>query len=571
MSDAAFSRHYLGREDVLAEWTVIEPYFEELEGRTLDTVQALNQWTLDCSELEAAIDQIGVDRYVRMTCQTDDPEREQAYLEFIESITPRCEPRWQALRIKYASCPHARELPTARFAVYDRSMRNQVELFRDENVPLQVEEAKLCQQYQKISGAQTVGFEGDERTLQQMDLYLERTDRPLRRRAWEASSRRRLEDASKLEALFEELLTLRGRIARNTGAADYREYAFKAKERFDYTPEDCLAFHDSVERAVVPALRELHGRRRQALAVEVLRPWDLAVDEQGQPPLKPFETTDELGALCSQMFHRIAPELGAQFEEMSRGGHLDLASRKGKAPGGYQTTYEEARHPFIFMNAVGLHRDVETLLHEGGHAFHTYAARHDPLMAYRSSPLEFAEVASMAMELLAYDHLDLVYTGEDLRRARRKQLRGVITVLPWIATIDAFQHWLYTHPEHPAEARRDCWLSLRERFGGRESFDGYGQDLALYWLRQLHLFQVPFYYIEYGIAQLGALQVWQNARKDRAGAVRAYQDALALGGSRPLPELFSTAAIRFDFSYDTISPLVDMLMAELDSLADSAD
>ena len=566
MPSPEFPRQYVKTGDTLAEWDEIEPYFNELEARDIGSVLDLNQWLLDCSALQAAIDEVGADRYVKMTCRTDDAEREKAYLHFVEEIAPRCEPRWHALHVKHVSCPHAADLPGPRFEVYDRSVRNQVELFREENIPLQVEEAKLAQQFQKISGAMTVEFDGRERTLQQLGLYLERTDRDLRRRAWERGSARRLQDAESLETIFDELFALRHRIALNTGAKDYREYAFKARERFDYTPEDCLAFHDSVERTVVPVMRAVHARRRDALGVDVLRPWDLAVDEKGRGPLRPFESTDELVARCSTIFHRVDPVLGDQFVGMNDRGYFDLESRKGKAPGGYQTTYEESRHPFIFMNAVGLHGDVQTLIHEGGHAFHTYAARHDPLVAYRSSPLEFAEVASMGMELLASEHLDVVYDGDDLVRARRRQLEDVITVLPWVATIDAFQHWMYAHPEHTSEARRDCWLSLRERFGGLEDFSGYDRELACWWQRQLHLYQTPFYYIEYGIAQLGALQIWCNAREDRRGAIRAYRNGLKLGGSRPLPELFAAAGIRFDFTDDTLKPLVDAVEAELDRL-----
>ncbi|MCK4658090.1 MAG: M3 family oligoendopeptidase [Phycisphaerae bacterium] len=566
MSNPEFPRQYLKPDDTLTDWNEINPYFDELEARRLDSVQDVNQWLLDYSELQSAIDEVGSDCYVKMTCQTDDAEREKAYLHFVEQIMPRCEPRRHALNVKYVSCPHAAELPQARFRVFNRSVRNQVELFREENIPLEVEEAKLTQEFQKISGLMTVQFDECEQTLQQLNRYLEWSDREIRRQAWEKGSARRLGEADAFDDIFGKLFALRHRIALNTGAKDYREYAFKVKERFDYTPEDCWAFHDAVEQAAVPVLRAMHARRREALGVDSLRPWDLAVDEKGRGPLKPFEDTTELIGKCSRIFHRIHTELGEQFDEMCSRGYLDLESRKGKAPGGYQTTYEESRHPFIFMNAVGLHRDVQTLIHEGGHAFHAYAARHDPLIAYRSAPLEFAEVASMGMELLAHDHLEVIYEGEDLERARRRQLEGVISVLPWIATVDAFQHWLYTNPEHTPEARRDYWVSLRERFGGSEDYSGYERELACLWQRQIHIFQMPFYYIEYGIAQLGALQLWCNRQKDRHATILAYRNALKLGGSRPLPELFAAAGIKFDFTYDTLKPLMDTVEAELQSL-----
>jgi oligoendopeptidase F len=439
-------------------------------------------------------------------------------------------------------------------------------LYRDENVPLLTEQTKLAQEYQQTCGAMTVEFDGQERTMQQMAVYAEEVDRGLRQRAWEAATARRLQDRERIEDLFDALFELRAKMAANADLTDFRAYAFRAYQRFDYTPEDCLRFHDAIERTAVPAAREMNARRRRNLGVGTLRPWDLAVDEKGRERLKPFDTVEELCSACGQVFERIDPELGGQFREMKKNGYLDLGSRKGKAPGGYQSTYDESRHPFIFMNAVGLHGDVRTLLHEGGHSFHAYATREEPLLEYRSSPIEFAEVASMAMELLALEHYDVIYAGEDLARARREQLEHIIKFFPWMAIIDGFQHWLYTHPDHDRDERRARWLELHDQFGTDVEFSGHEEARAYLWQRQLHLFEVPFYYVEYGIAQLGALQVWLNARRDRAGAVSQYRQALSLGGSRPLPELFEAAGARLDFSYETIAPLIEAVQEDLAGL-----
>lgn len=561
-----FPRQFVSADDVLDDWSRIEPYFDKLDAREIRDAAELEQWLIDASELAAAIQEVGTDRYVRMTCQTDDEARRAAYLDFIDNIEPKVKPRMHALNVKYAQCSAARDLPAERYGVLDRSIRNSVELFREENVALQTQESKLEQQYQEVSGAQTVEFDGKEQTLQQLAKYSEMTDRDVRRDAWQAGARRTLLDAEKLEDIFDQLVRLRDRMARNADCADYREYAFRAKERFDYTPEDCNAFHDAVERAVVPLLRDLQRQRKESLGVDPLRPWDLSVDVKGREPLRPFESSEQLCNGVSRIFHRVGSELGAQFDEMNANGYLDLDSRKGKAPGGYQATFEESRHPFIFMNSVGLHRDVMTMLHEGGHAFHQFAARHDPLLSYRSSPIEFAEVASFGMEMLGLDCLDEFYDEASLARARRQKFEGIIGLFPWVATIDAFQHFLYTNPAHTREERRAHWLELHQRFGGLADFSGFEDALAYGWQRQLHLFEVPFYYIEYGIAKLGALQVWQRALTDRAEAVGRYRDALSLGGSRPLPELFEAAGARWDFSYDTIAPLMDLVRAELATL-----
>lgn len=563
---ARFARRFIRGGDVLDSWSTIEPYFNALDERAIEDVPALIRWLEDYSELMAAVDEVGTDRHVKMTCQTDDPARKAAFLDFIENIEPKCKPRCHALNVKYTQCASAKDLPGERYRVLDRRIRATVEIFREANVALQTEEAKLAQQFQEISGAQTVTFDGREQTLQQLALYAERTDRSIRQSAWEAEANRRLQDVDALEDIFDQLIALRHKMALNADCGDFREYAFKSKQRFDYTPQDCLAFHESVERVCVPLYRDTQRQRRALLGVDPLRPWDGSVDVKGRPPLRPFQTADQLCDGSSRVFHRVHADLGRQFDEMRERGYLDLDSRKGKAPGGYQATYDEARRPFIFMNAVGVQRDVRTMIHEGGHAFHCYAARHDPLLPYRSSPIEFAEVASMGMELLALDAFDEFYRGEDLARAKRAQLEGILSLFPWVATIDAFQHYLYANPAHTRHDRRREWLRLHDRFGGIADYTGYERALAYSWQRQLHLFEVPFYYIEYGIAQLGALQVWRNARAEFPSAVERYRNALALGGSRPLPELFSAAGATFDFSEPTLAPLMNLVRRELEQL-----
>ncbi len=566
MGEATFPRQFIRPDDVLDVWERIKPYFDQLCDRALETPEDVERWLIDYSELMAALAEVGTDRHVKMTCQTDDEARKKAFFDFLENIDPKTKPRAHQLNIKYTQASASQLLPKTRYEVLDRSIRATVEIYRDENVPLQVEEAKLEQKYQEIGGAQTVTFDGREQTLQQLAVYAEKTDRLMRQDAWEAATTRRLQDKDALEDIFDQLIALRHRIAGNADCADYRAYAFKAKQRFDYTPDDCIAFHDAVERAVVPVVRDLQQKRKDALGVDTLRPWDLSVDVKGRAPLQPFDTVEQLCDRASKTFHRVDPELGAQFDEMQANHYLDLESRKGKAPGGYQATYEEARHPFIFMNAVGVQHDVGTLIHEGGHAFHCYAARHDDMIAYRSSPIEFAEVASFGMELLAMDHLEHFYQGDELARAKRTQLEGIIGLFPWVATIDAFQHYLYTNPQHSRDQRRAHWLSLHERFGGIVDYTSYEDALAYAWHKQLHLFEVPFYYIEYGIAKLGALQVWRNSRHDYASALASYKSALALGGSKTLPELFKAAGANFDFTYETLAPLIALIQSELDQL-----
>jgi oligoendopeptidase F len=560
-------RSFVSADANLADKDQVVSLYQQLFDRPINSVRELEQWLADLSELEAAVDQQYTVLYIRMTCQTDDKERADAYKDFIENVLPAIKPLGDKINRKYLAERKRFDLDARRYEVFDRNTRMDIEMFREENVPLQTELDLLSQEYQTISAAMTVQFQGKERTLQQMAKYLLEPDRPLRESAWRASAERRLKDQDKLDEIYDKMLGLRDRIARNAGCKDYIEYKFRAGHRFDYTPEDCRRYHDAVQRLVVPVYDEIQKKSRSQMKLDVLRPWDTSVDPQGRPPLKPFEKVDKLVSGVETIFDRIDPDLGGQFKTMAGMGLLDLDSRKGKAPGGYQSTLAETRKPFIFMNAVGVNRDVETLLHEGGHAFHSFAAADDPFYPYRHAPLEFCEVASMSMELLGNRHLDVFYTPEEIKRTMFEHLEGIIQLLPWVATIDAFQHWIYEHPGHSREERTQQWLDTYGRFMGSViDWTNLEEFRKALWHRQLHIFEYPFYYIEYGIAQLGALQLWVRARTDLPAALADYKKALALGGSRPLPELFAAAGLKFDFSENTIAPLMDAVLDELAEL-----
>lgn len=562
------ARSFVPAQLNLGDWAQLAPLFEQLETRatSLKTIGELETWLLAWGELSAALDEEASRRYIAMTCHTDNAEAEKAYLQFVEEIEPQLKPRQFKLEQILIAHPLRPQLPRPRYDVFLRDVQNHVDIFRPENVALETEEAKVGQQYQKLSGGLTVTFRGEEKTLVAMGKFLEEPDRPLRQEAWELVAQRRLQEREAFETQFDQLIALRQQIARNAGFQNYRDYAFRQKGRFDYTPEDCLRFHDAVASEVIPALRDLQAQRRSQLGLPALRPWDLSVDPLNRPALKPFTEVTDLVTRTQQIFAQLDPELAQGFQQMQDLKLLDLANRKGKAPGGYQSTLNEARLPFIFMNAVGQQRDVETILHEAGHAFHALATRPEPLLAYRSAPIEFCEVASMSMELLGNEFLESFYPAAEANRARRTHLESIIGVLGWIATVDAFQHWVYTHPGHSRAERAAAWEQLMDRFGGAVDWSGYEHVRAHLWHRQLHIFLYPFYYIEYGIAQLGALQVWANSKQNKAQALRAYKTALALGGSQPLPHLFAAAGCRFQFDAATIRPLVQLTQTELAKL-----
>jgi oligoendopeptidase F len=558
-----YTRRWLPEDLELKTWEQIEPWYRQLIDRPIDSSADLENWLFDVGELNAAVGQEGVERYIAMTCQTDDPEREAAHLAYVREIEPRLKPLWNTIREKYLDSPHRSGLSPDRYHVFDRAQENRRSLYREANIARETAVAELEQQYQKIIGAMTVEFQGQERTPAQMAPFLEEGDRTVRQTAWELVARRRLAEQEALDDLFDRMIKLRVAIAREAGFSGYVDYVYRLRERFDYGVPEAVEFQEAIERVVVPLAREIQEERRRSLGVETIRPWDLAVDPLGRPPLRPFGDVKTLAEGAEAIFASVDPELGQQFAYLRTNNLLDLANRKGKAPGGYQTTLEDDRLPFIFMNAVGLDGDVRTLLHEGGHAFHALASRGEPLPAYRESPIEFCEVASMSMELLGARDLERFYDEDDANRSYRQLLEGIVLILPWIATVDAFQHWIYDHPDHTRDERRRAWTDLLDRFGGIVDWSGHEDARAQSWHRQLHIFLYPFYYIEYGIAQLGALQIWERALTDRAGAVAAYRRALAVGGARPLPELFKAAGIRFEFHEATLRPLMDAIRHEL--------
>ncbi len=550
-------------------WSNVEPLYRELLARELHCRNCLEQLILDRSELDAAVSEAGAELYIQMTCHTDDDAANRAYLDFVENVQPKLREVSFELDRKIALSPHAGGLDVERYRVLLRDLRVAVELFRTENIPIETELTRLDQEYSQICGAMTVQFRGQERTLPQMARYYEEPDRPMREEAWRAVAARRFQDAEAIESIFERMLELRQSLARNAGLENFRDYAFKAKRRFDYTPETCHEFARGVAQVCVPMLRRLMAQRSRDMGVSPLRPWDGQVDPKGRPALRPFEGAAQLMDRTKRVFRRMDPSLAAMFEFLETPNAngstcLDLESRKGKAPGGYQSSRDRMRKPFIFMNAAGLQRDVETLVHEAGHAFHTLLCRPEPIHAYRTEiPLEFCEVASMSMELTAHPFLDEFYSPADADRARRAHLESIIASLCTIAHVDQFQHWLYTTPGHSRRQRREKWVEQSDRLGPGWDWTGLEDYHRTGWHRILHLFGTPFYYIEYGIAQLGALQVWLNYASNPAGAIADYKRGLALGGSRPLPELFRAAGLEFDFSPRIMARLVGEVEREL--------
>lgn len=567
----ANTRQFVAPDLDPSDWDQVEPYFRTLLRRDLPDAPAIEAWLKDYSELSAVMSEYGSRRNIAHACHTDDDAIEKAYLHFVENIAPKLAPLGNDLRDKYLKAPGLSQMDPQRYDILTREWKAAFELFREANVPLQTKVTKLNTEYDKLIGAMLVDYDGKTQTLQQLARYQEETDRAVRQETWELSANRRLQDRETIDRIFQDMFELREQMAANADCENYLDYSWKSWQRFDYSPGDCRDFADAIEAVVMPRVAALDEQRKAALGVETLRPWDGAVDVRGRGPLRPFPSDDPQAMVrgASEIFRKVDPSLAEDFATLKFGPNLDLESRKGKRAGGFQSSLSESKQAFIFMNAAGTQRDVDTMLHEAGHAFHyMWASRAERLTFLTHAPIEFCEVASMSMELMGCDHYGVFYGDEDqAHRAKRKQLEGIIRFFPWMATIDMFQHWLYTHPGHDIAARTDAWKQISGRFTSPVvDYSGYEDTVAHRWHAQLHLFHIPFYYVEYGIAQLGALQLWKKYQDNPAAALRGYRDGLSLGGTKPLPELFAGAGIKFDFTRGTLGPLIDAVAEQLEAL-----
>jgi oligoendopeptidase F len=546
-----------------ASWEDVAPYFDELAARPLDP-STMESWLAEWSRLEELVTEAAAQAMIAYTIDTSDPEKEADHLRFSTEILPKMEERSVELARRLVESGYSTpELDTTL-----KRFRTMIEIFRDQNVPLFAELEELSARYQRITGSIMVEWDGVERPLPQLQPFLKSPDRQVRERAFRAASGPYLSRRDELARLFDRMYQLRTQVAGNSGFANFRDYIFPAKFRFDYTPADCERFHDAIERTVVPAVERVLDARRQRLSLDVLRPWDLAVDPYRDEALRPFQNAGELVGKAKRVFDRVDPLLGREFQTMIDEDLLDLDSRKGKAPGGYCETLHFQGRPFIFMNAVGLVDDVMTLMHEAGHAFHAFASHPLPLIWQRHPGSEAAELASMSMELLTTPHLiepTGYFTRNDARSAWLEHLEDILLSLAHIASVDAFQTWIYTSGQGgDADARDQAWLRIRGRFERGVDWSGLEQERMARWYRQLHIFMYPFYYIEYGIAQLGALQVWRNSLDDPAHAVARYREALSLGAVRPLPEIYRTAGARLTFDTSDIAELVRLVESHIE-------
>ncbi|KAA9332649.1 M3 family oligoendopeptidase [Adhaeribacter soli] len=561
-------RRYLPETFKVTDWNTIEPYFIELRDRNITSAEELENWLLDRSELESVLQEDMGWRYIKMTCDTQNEDATAAFQFFVEEIDPKIAPYDHELNQKLMASPYVANLDQERYRIYLRSVKKALEIFREENIPLNTEISTKQQQFAAISGAMTVTLDGEEMTLQRAADRLKNPDRAIRETAWRTIQERRSQDWEKLDQLYSELITLRHKVATNAGFANFRDYMFAALGRFDYTPQDTFDFQDSIAQVVTPIISGFDRERKAELGLAELRPWDLDVDPSNKPPLTPFKNGSELLEKSIECFYRLDPFLGDCLVTMKNMGHLDLESRKGKAPGGYNYPLDEVGVPFIFMNATSSLRDVVTMLHEGGHAVHSFLTRNLALGAFKHPPSEVAELASMSMELLTLDYWDIFFPDADERkRAIKTHLEGVLETFPWVATIDKFQHWVYENPEHTLAQRHEKWVELFDEFNQKEvSWAGLEQFKTYAWQKQLHLYEVPFYYIEYAMAQLGAVAVWKKFKENPTEGLQGYKNALALGYTKSISEIYEAAGIRFDFSTEYIKSLADFVKGEMGRL-----
>ncbi|WMN12729.1 M3 family oligoendopeptidase [Marivirga salinae] len=562
-------RQFLPKDFKVKDWETLKPYFDKLLEEEINSTQDLENWFAKLSELEAVVSEDMAWRYIKMTCDTSDEKLAASFEDFVRNIQPHIAPYSDKLNRKALASPYLASVKEKEgYNIMIREMEKDVKIFREENIPLETEIASLSQKYGSISGAMDIEHEGKEMTLQQAAVMLQSTDRELREEIYRKISSRRLADKEKLDKLFTELIQLRTKVAKNAGFENYRDFMFASMGRFDYSPQDCFDFHDSVKSEVVPLLDEIAKNRKEKLELDTLRPWDKAVDISGKEALEPFNGADDLTQKTIKVFNKLDPFLGDCLVKMVEMKHLDLDSRKGKSPGGYNYPLSETGVPFIFMNATSTLRDMVTLLHEGGHAVHSFLMNDLELNDFKNPPSEVAELASMSMELITLDYWDIFFDNEeDLKRAKTEHLEGIIETLPWVATIDKFQHWIYENPEHTVAERTKAWNDILDDFSDSiTDYAGLEKFKDSLWQKQLHLYEVPFYYIEYGMAQLGAVAVWKNYKTDPKKGLDSYMKALRMGYTKSIPEVYEAADIKFDFSKKNISELMNFVKEEMQKL-----
>jgi oligoendopeptidase F len=561
-------RFFLPADFALDSWTAVEPFFEDLLDRPITSVAQLHKWVSDLSELEAVISEETGWRYIRMNIDTANAEFAKAFDFLVTEIDPKAATYTDQFNHKLLNSPFVSELSSTGYDIYLRAVRMQIKQFRDKNIPLGTNMQQLQQKFGVIMGAMSIEHNGQNLTLQMAANMLKDTDRELREAVFQKIGAARMAKAKELDDLFHELVALRHEIALNADYANFRDYKLDALGRFDYGVEECKAFHQAIAVECVPLINAMDTERKQYLGVKSLRPWDLDVDPEGRIGLQPFENDEQLISRTIECFNRIRPAYGEYLNLMLKMGHLDLGSRLGKAPGGFNYPLYETGVPFIFMNSVGNVRDLITMVHEGGHAVHSFLSRDLEITAFKSLPSEVAELASMGMELISFDHWDVFFADKaELSRARKEHLSRIISVLPWVATIDSFQHWVYENPNHTVAERDAEWMKIHARFGSSiVDHSGYESELCKMWQKQMHIFEVPFYYIEYAIAQLGAIAVWRNYRANPELALDKYEAALRLGYTRPIGEIYAKAGIRFDFSSEYVRELVQFVWHEYNKL-----
>jgi len=549
-------------------WESIKSYYVDLVGRDLNSKLALEKWLEDRSELDAVLEENAAWRYIKMTIDTANEDLSKDYTFFVTQIQPHLAPYEDQLNAKLAECTFVADFKNNEaFQIYFRSVNSALKLFRSENIPLEAQVNEKSQEFGSISGAQTIVHDGKTLTMQQASMLLKENDEDLRKSVFLKMSDRRKEDIDELNDLYSELIQLRHQIAVNSGFENFRDYKFEALGRFDYTKEDCFNFHEAIKTEIVPIVKRLQQERLRKFGKSKFKPWDLDVDPEGLKPLKPFKNGREMLDGTILLLSKIDPYFSDCIATMAEMKHLDLDSKTGKAPGGYNYPLYEIGVPFIFMNAVGAQRDLVTMVHEAGHAIHSFLTRDLTLTGYKNVPSEAAELASMSMELLSMDNWNEFYSDSDLKRAKKDQLETILKILPWIATIDEFQHWIYENPSHSIAERYQKWNALGVDYGtGLTDWEGFDEVKSAAWQRQMHLFEVPFYYIEYGFAQLGAIGVWKNSQNDFQSSIAKYKEALKLGYTKSIPEIYEAAGVKFDFSNKYLKELATFLESELDKL-----
>lgn len=550
-------------------WNDLKPYADILSGYEPSSVEDYGRWIENWFEFGLVVAEEYHWRYIRQSQNTADPDAKKRYNEYFSGIENQVTLLNNQLEKKALSSPYLYQFEAKGFDIIKRAWQSNNDLFVESNVELQSQSDIKANEYNAIRGPMVVILDNEALTLQQAATRLEWPQREKREEAWLATRNKMYESKDAFDAVMDSLIKIRHQIALNAGFENYRDYMFKKLQRFDYGTKEAFDYHEAVEKKVVPLLTKIYTKQKETLGLDKLRPWDTDCDPYNRQEIKAFDNTDEFIEKMEQSAHAIDPDFGRTISDMKKNNMFDVDSRPNKTSGAYNASMPISRTSFMSGNFTGVVHDLVTGVHEGGHAWHAYLMMDLSLTGNEGVPMEMAELASMSMELISHDQWHrFMPDEEECNRAKLKHYQDILYVMVLVAKMDSFQHALYENPAMTPAQRHEAFKKVEERYDtGCIDYSGLEHLRNAYWHNQRHLFGMPFYMLEYGFAQTGALGINKNYDENPDLALQQYKKALSSGYQIILPELYKTAGVEFDFGVNKLDELMAYLEPKIEGLS----